>query len=336
MRQTEDIPLKIISCLRPFIGFDEYPLYLELLKLDPTLINFDDRLFRYYFTNSYLQKIARKISHAKIRNDFNQMLISYLKSYKPDLFICFNTPLLSSDVFDYLPSGCRSIMLYPDLDPTVHGSDFMLALSKFDLLFHTKKNLKDKFSSINSNSVCINTLYSAINHKFVCEKAISTFHNPAIVAHYSENKLDLLNSFARDLDFQIDVYGSNWPKNKIQNINFNQSVFGPPVIDIYRDSLFTIGLLQDKLTKNGVGDVLTSRSYLVPLSGGLLVHQDNNYARQLYGSKFELFFENSHDLNRAFEVLQDPNYRREQMRFQLDSVLANSVSVQSFVEDYVL
>lgn len=300
------------------------------------MINFDDRLYRFYFTTSVIQRVSRRIFESRIKKAFNRDLINYIKSYKPDLFVCFKTSLLSADVFEFLPSHCKTVMVYPDLDPRIHGKDYVDTLGYFDIFFHTKENLKEQYKSINKNSICINTFYSEKDLIFPVYHESKSYLNPVLVAHYSKNKYNVLRELSFNINFDIDVYGSSWPNYKLNHILFNDSLFGPPVYDLYKNSLFCLGLLQDKLTTNGTGDVITSRSYLVPLNGGLLVHHDNEYARRLYGDDFILFFDDTDSLNCAFERLQDNKFRHFQLESQFYSLLENTISVERLIARYIL
>mgnify|MGYP000191263692 CR=1 FL=1 len=56
--------------------------------------------------------------------------------------------------------NAKIIVIYPDLEPKIHGKDYLTLLKSVDLFIHTKPNLKDYFNTLNKNTICVNPFYS--------------------------------------------------------------------------------------------------------------------------------------------------------------------------------
>tara|TARA_R110001583_G_scaffold69696_8_gene197580 strand:+ start:6701 stop:7750 length:1050 start_codon:yes stop_codon:yes gene_type:complete len=328
---------KILSVFRTFEGYDESFFYSYLNELsckgNIEFVNFDDTTFIQFQISSMQSRLARKLIRKKQVILFNEVIREYITIYKPDLFIFFKANYLESSTLELAKlKKVKVIGIYPDLEPNIHGSDYIKVLNLADVLIHTKPNLANYFNTLNNNSICVNPFYSFRHLKKILP--YNKAYGISFIGHHSVGKKDLIGEISLNLDENITIYGDRW-KGKFdldRNINVNNAAFGPPIYDIYRKSLFVLGLLTEKLDSFKDGDVLTARSVQIPALGGLILHPRNKYSENFFGDRHEMLFSNIDEISIIHEnLLNDLNLRNELFESQKTTILEKGTQIEKLI-----
>jgi hypothetical protein len=168
----------------------------------------------------------------------------------------------------------------------------MSAAKNFDYFFHTKPNLIDYFkSNVNPNSKFIGPLYDP-----TCVQTIGEVIGDigiVFLGHYSPKKLSSLLRFAAHYKGTITVSGNGWfktPLKKLQNIKIYNALYGSASYKLHRHAICSLGLLMESITEGMPGDEITSRTFLVPAYGGVLLHPRTRAAEIIFGENSELLY----------------------------------------------
>lgn len=326
--------MKIISVLRESQGLDDYML-LSAIRKEPhlSLINYDDRMWVEYRSEGIIQRTLRFLQRRSRRKSFTRDIYKKVQSFRPHLLIVFKGHNLDQRILPHiLKEVDYSVLVYPDLDPLVHGKYYCDNLKLFSSVFFTKPNLESYFNEISPNFRLISPIYPSGN-----PLSISTV-NPEIgvlfVGHFSRSKNIFLNELITLAEFKITIVGRGWHhfSNK-QNVNVLNEVYGDAVNSLYQSAVFVLGLLQGPLSSGGQGDVVTSRSVLVPFNGGLLVHKDNHYSRRLLGDEPLMFFKTANDLVSLYKEIMLSGVREKLWKKQQENILANGKSSENLIKE---
>jgi len=332
---------KIISIFRTFEGLDDSYFYSFLKKLGYVkqieYINFDDTTYVQFNCNNFKSKTIRKIIKINQINYFNDTIKYYTKVINPDIFIFFKANYLSLDTLKLVKeSGSLIIAIYPDLYPEIHGKNYLKVLKLADLLIYTKPNLKSYFNTLNKNALCVNPFYSLNNLQKIL--AYDNKVGISFIGHQTKGKKRELIGLSKIIKENISVYGDGWiNKNSTnKNLNFHKALFGFPVNQIYRKSLFVLGLLTEKQTGFIAGDVITARSVQIPAYGGLVLHKKNKFSEDFFGVNHKMLYDDFNDVKEIKEeLLKDKKMRYLLFEEQQNIVLNKGTQIEKLMKKLI-
>lgn len=312
--------IKILSIFRTFEGYDEtyFYSYFNALKYNNEIayVNFDDTTFVDFQVSTFTSRLARKSIRNEQINHFNKVLQNYLRSFKPNFIFCFKAHHLASSTISLAKEyNAKIIIIYPDLEPEVHGKDYLKVLELADVLIHTKPNLRDYFNTLNKNTICVHPFFSVkqIQKMEPYDRNIGV----SFIGHHSQGKQDLILAINDKTKTNISLFGDRW-ENKLKthnNLRINGPIFGPSVSSIYKKSLYVLGLLTEQLTAFKEGDVITARSVQIPINGGLVMHPRNPFAEEFFGASHAMLYESVDELHSIHEKLEN-NIELRQILFE--------------------
>ncbi len=326
--------MKIISILRESQGLDDYMLLSSLRKEpDSTLINYDDRMWVEYKTEGVIQRTLRFLQRKSRRKSLTEDIYKKVLSFRPDVFIVFKGHNLDQRILPLiLKEVYHSVLIYPDLDPFIHGKDFCNNLKLFTRVYFTKPNQQKYFKAISQNSRLISPIYPSDNP--LCIRAVNSEVGVLFVGHYSVSKSIFLKELVALAPFKLTIVGRGWDDFLIQDkVKVLNEVYGDAVNMLYQSAVFVLGLLQGPLRSHGQGDVVTSRSVLVPFYGGLLLHKDNEYARRLLGDEPLMFFNTAGDIVTLYEKIMSLGVRERLWKRQQQNILVNGKNAKTLIQE---
>jgi hypothetical protein len=293
--------IRILSIFRTFEGYDETHFYSHFNALksnnEIAYINFDDTTFVDFQVATFTSRLVRKSIKKQQRIHFNKVIQDYIKSFKPNFIFCFKAHHLSSSTLLLAKEyNAKIIIIYPDLEPEVHGKEYLQVLKLADVFIHTKPNLKEYFSSLNQNTICVNPFFS-IKQVQNIEPYDDTI-GVSFIGHHSDGKQDTILGLNTNVETNISLFGDRW-KQKLKshkNLKVNKPIYGPSVPEIYKRSLYVLGLLTEQLPAFKDGDVMTARSVQIPIYGGLVMHPRNPFSEDFFGSTHTMLFESVDEL----------------------------------------
>lgn len=333
--------IKIISIFRTFNGLDDAYFYSHLNTLKDAkqveFINFDDTTFVDFQTTNFASRLARKMVRKKQIGHFNEVIVDYIESFKPNFIVCFKAHnLLSSTVLLAKKRNIKIVVIYPDLEPKIHGNDYLKLLKLADLLIYTKPNLKDYFETLSANSICVNPFYASSQIKKIID------YDPNIgvsfIGHHSKDKQKLITALSESIDSNITIYGDRWGGNiqKTHRLHVHPAIYGPPVAEIYQKSLFVLGLLTERLDSFKDGDVITSRSVQISINGGLLTHPRNLYSEQFFGIENTMLFDTIESVCEIHKrLLNDLELRQQLFEQQQAIVIKKGTNIELLINNII-
>jgi hypothetical protein len=332
--------MKVLSVLRTTAGVDEFPIYRALLRVDPDLVNFDDRIYGFHEIPNQMAKIERRLNRLAYKERFNADIQRYLRAYKPRLLVIFKAPHVDEPTIHVARAqGSRVIVIYPDLDPRVHGASYLAVLRSADAFYFTKPNLGPQFRShIRDDAQLISPLYSKYDLKE--PQAANDDLGLVFVGHYSAGKSADLERMATTYRRRITIIGDGWSEREwmpgLSHVNALKPLYGAAVKEVYRQAVCNLGLLMEPLGGGWPGDEITARSVLVPASGGALLHPRNPAAEQLYGAQSPMLYRDFAEAARIAEVLeQRPDLRRAWAVMQQDAIKVNATCAEDLVNQWM-
>ena len=206
--------------------------------------------------------------------------------------------------------------------------------------FHfTKPHLAALFqSAVRPDAQAMLPLYSA---REVAEpSAVDPEIGVSFVGHHSPGKEHALRAFLSRYEGRVTVVGDGWGPlalaAKAGAVQQQPALYGGVVQRIYQRSVCTLGLLMEGRPGGWGGDELTSRTVLVPASGGVLLHPRTATAEALYGPDCPVLY-NSIDeaAEMARHLARDPERRLVCAHGQRLRVLELAPSAEAMVERWV-
>ena len=326
-----------MSVLRASSGLDEFPLFRALLSVDPHLTNFDDRIYNFHAAPNFMGRLSRRLRKGSLAKNFNEDIQRLLLLRKPDLFVFFGAcNIWPQTITIAKENGARVIAIYPDLDPFIHGAEFVEAIRRADEFYFTKPNLRKAFSElIRSDCRFIYPLYS----RYDVQSPSATVHSDEVIfiGHYSPGKAAQLRVFIRHYRGNIRIIGDNWHfEERFPKVTRQSATYGDAVASLSRAASCNLGLLMEGLSVGAPGDEITSRSILVPVWGGLLLHPRNPASMELFGDDAPFLFENIEMAAKlAHLIIGDPEMRLKWAISQRQSVLAKIPCAEDVVSGWI-
>ena len=332
---------KVLSILRTFEGYDDsfFHSYLKVLSYNNVieLVNFDDTTFSEFQTGSTKSRIARRLIRSDQNTHLNVTIKKYIKTFRPDIVIFFKASFLTSATIEAAKeNGAQIFAIYPDLEPRVHGDDYLKVLKLSDYLIHTKPNLVEYFKSLNQNTICVNPFYSEKNVKVIedYDKNLGI----SFIGHYSPVKKRSIDLISSSIDEKLTIFGAGWSGNtaKKNNLQIHNSIFGPPVYQIYKKSLFMLGLLTEKLNGFTEGDVITARTVQIPAYGGLILNPRNSFSETFFGESHFMLYKDIKDVKRIYRTISNNLCLREKLFYEQQSnALKMGTSIEKLLNSMI-
>ena len=328
----------VLTLLRTTPGLDDQALLRALILTGREILNFDDRLYSWHETPNFLHRAARKINRPALDALLNRTLVEQLKAAKPSHLIVFKCPSLRPETLKAAKrSGTRTVMVYPDLDPRVHGPGYLEAAALFDEFFHTKPNLTDFFRTrIHPRSRYIAPFYEP---DWVSQPAKRPETGlVSFVGHHSPSKEAALKSFAACYKGHLRVIGDRWVPSMFRGsrakVQTSPALYGRAVVELQRNSLCSLGLLMESLGHGVPGDEITSRTITVPAYGGLLLHPRTDGAERIFGRGSPLLFSDmSGAAQKAAELEKDLPGRFRLAKEQQVKAVRSGTNAAIFIRD---
>ena len=320
--------MKLITLLRERSGVDEEPFLIAVKSMNISYINFDDSKHIWYDAHSFSQRLIRRILRPFNVMRFNRDVYSALKINKPSHLVVFNNPTLTPKIMQLAKKlKIKTTMIYPDLDPTVHGRNFVKAFKLFDEVYFTKPNLVDHFKSINPESQLIHNIYNPFKLNEI--KPINPDIGVLFVGHHSNGKESFLFEFCSKYKDRVTIVGDRWNDAmfELPNVKIHNAIYGNKAINMMQTAVCCLGLLQEKISKGTMDDVVTTRTNNVPCYGGILIHPKNKYSEIIFGKNNILLFSTVDDAVQISRMLKsDPVKRLSLWKNQQKKVINNSTN----------
>jgi hypothetical protein len=325
-------PETVLTVCRPFSGGDEalIPHYFE--RLGFRVHNFDDRVYGQHSAPSLMARINRRLMRNQANFEMNKDLSDYITFAKPKILFIFKGHGISPETVQNAKKyGVRTVLFYPDLDPSFGGPDLLKICREVDLFFHTKLDKIEYFKdTIRPDAIGIPYPYNESD--LITPKKNLKGLDILFVGNYSKSKQVGLSEISSALDFNIHIAGEGWSNSRPDRAILLGPVYGAALLNLASTARASIGLLQEALIPGGEGDVLTSRSVLLPVMGVPIVHVRNKFSEWLYDGDDRVLFNSYADCAKKMNIiLENEDLRIDVALSQQRNIKKNSHSWSNIV-----
>ncbi|MFC1694691.1 glycosyltransferase [Pseudomonadota bacterium] len=305
-------------------GSDARAMAMEFRRQGHMLIerNYEDYLSTKW--QSINLKIVRRLTLPSIKKEYNSSVEELLAVQALDFLLVFKGMLLEADTLKkFIDRGLPCYLVYPDVSFKDHGSNIWQSLPLYDCVFTTKsfhlddENIRDKVKNLH----LVNHGYDPEVHRPLAQNntLLSTYGcDVSFVGCWSPKKENLIKSIVEGLpSVEIALWGPNWDRadSRVAEKWRGRGAYGDELAAIYSCSKINLGLLSEAGSEGQVGDQTTARSWQIPASGGMLLHEDNAEIRKYYETDKEIgIFDSKEELTNKISLLLENTSIRDSIR----------------------
>jgi len=306
-----------------WLGSDPRALSQAFRQMGHTLIEIDAEDYVSWRWNGFVTRVFRRLFQKFLVADYNRAVLAIANSSEFDFILVFKGMYLQANTLRILRLVGKPIYnFYPDVSFVDHGSYIPAALCQYDCVFTTKS-----FHGVNEiQDFKIKDLVH-VRHGFDPEVHRPVNLSAAQVKRYgcdvsfigcwSPEKEELISHIVtKRSNLKVVVYGVGWKYasenfKKILGENLRPGVFGDELAIVYNASKVNLGLLSKAASNASVSDQTTVRTFQIPASGSLMLHEDTVEVRSYFqpNKEVKLFGTKADLLNSLDEVLSDDVHR---------------------------
>jgi len=241
---------------------------------------------------SFVIKAFRRLAHPLMVKEFNKAILDQDAIFMPDFVLVFKGESVMPETLKVLKSRGRYLMqFYPDVSMFVHGGFIPECMPLYDYIFTTKsfgvKDLKEKFGILSAEFIPhgfdpdIHRPYQIFDNsdaEFECDASF--------IGTWSPKKEKFIAKVAECLPtICLKIWGAQWHKASYPSLR--PYIMGTDILgDMYplaiQYSKINIALLSEQRYGASFGDMITSRTFHIPASGGFMLHERTNEFLQYF------------------------------------------------------
>jgi spore maturation protein CgeB len=267
-------------------------------------------------------RVLRRLFSRVWIDDYNRAVLKQAKSSAYDFVLVFKGSLLKPETVRLLHESGRPVFnVYPDLSFEDHGPNIPAALQFYDCVFTTKSYHGEREIE-RFNIRCL----EHVRHGFDPEVHRPLSLTAEMLKHYEcdvsfvgcwspKKEAQILHLLQRANGFSVKVFGLGWNyaadefKRRL-GANLRAGVFGDELAIVYRASKVNLGLLSCGVSNPTVSDQTTARSFQIPATRSLMLHEDTSEVRSFFTEKEVLLFGSNDEMVEQIErVMKDPDLR---------------------------
>ncbi len=272
--------------------------------------------------SSFPLKVLRRIIRPWCAANYNAAVRKYLEHPGLDFVLVFKGMLLAPETLAAfrqrrIPCYC----FYPDVGFSAHGSNIMACLPQYDCVFTTKEfHLRDEklHGQIREMKLVRHGFDPEVHRPVVLRGAARTYYDcdVAFVGCWSPKKERLVAALLRALPgCSVRLWGPGWGRAEalVRECWAGRGAYGDELAAITSCARINLGLLSEAATDTTSGDQTTARTWLIPATGGFMLHEATaELAQHLIPGEEVATFKDVADLSRQVEYyLAHPKERGE-------------------------
>jgi spore maturation protein CgeB len=309
-------------------GSDARALGQALRRLGHTVLDVDEEDYLPWRPQGIGPKLLRRLFGRVYAKDYNQAVSKHASDSAFDFVLSFKGNSLTPDTLANLRSVGKPIYnFYPDVSFADHGPNIPHSLKLYDCVFTTKSYHGER----EIKRYGIRDL-EHVRHGFDPEVHRPIALSPQLLQHYGcdvsfvgcwapEKEARLLFLLKAQPELVVKVYGMGWNYSsadfrKRLGRNLKRGVFGDELSLVYCASKINLGLLSYSTSDATAKDQTTARSFQIPATGSLMLHEDTPEIRHYFadGREVLLFSDNDQMVDQINHALQSPMMRTEIQR----------------------
>ena len=233
---------------------------------------------------SAVLRMARRLITPALRKEYNRDVIRTARKLRPHLLVVFKGPHLEPATLLELRSlGTRLFCFYPDVSYFEHGSLIPKALPLYDWIFTTKSfglaELKRHFG-IGSASFLPHAFDSRVHRPHLPHgELVKLFGAEAsFIGSWSKKKERILEDVRRERpNLRMRIWGNGWGNLSADSLLRPVTAFAALTGLAYSAAIscsrINLAILFEGPAASKQGDLITSRTFHIPASGGLMLHE---------------------------------------------------------------
>jgi len=242
-------------------------------------------------------RILRKLARPVFARDYNRAVLELLEPGGIDFLLVFKGMLLRPDtLLRFREADIPCYLFYPDVSFHDHGDNIPECLRYYDRIFSTKSfHLEAPLPSEITNR--IEVVHHGADPEVHRPVAVSPETHEAyqcdvsFVGCWSPKKEAYLNSLLEGLpSLDLAIWGPGWcqSSSRLQEHWRGRPAWGDELVLIYRSSKINLGLLSEAGTFVSSGDSTTARTWQIPFSESVLLHEDTPEVRKHFEANREI------------------------------------------------
>tara|TARA_B100002051_G_scaffold166766_1_gene157529 strand:+ start:1558 stop:2595 length:1038 start_codon:yes stop_codon:yes gene_type:complete len=245
---------------------------------------------------------------------FQRKLLKVIATYEPDLILVTGILPISSQVFTAARESGSYFVNYLTDDPwnPIHKrNSFIKNISKYDHIFSTKQNLRQRLKSHGASSTSwLPFAFEPMNHEPPENVRPDLYESPDLifVGTGAKERVKWLTPLADIPQISRQIYGNNWKNIKVPNWDVAAPVTGKDYCSVLYHAKITLGILRE-----ANHDLSTMRSYEIGAIGACGLYQDTYEHRNLLQGYPDVgFFKTPNELrSRVMLLLQNAALRQD-------------------------
>ncbi len=233
---------------------------------------------------SISMRVAGRLLRKAAVAEFNRNLVREVEWRRPDLLLVFKGPWVTAEALQSAKrTGTKTYCFYPDVSYLVHGPYLPEALREYDWIFTTKtfgvNDFKERLGL---------TKVSFLPHAFdlrvhrprkpTKREEVEYGCDVSFIGTWSPKKEALLEQIATlRPEIDLKVWGDQWRSMRRgtpleRHVQF-RGVHGIDYAIAIGCSKINLAILSEQRHGSSSGDLITSRTFHIPASGGLMLHE---------------------------------------------------------------
>ncbi len=273
----------------------------------------------------WTSRAARRLFWFRFVEEFNKQILRNADSFRPDILIAFKGNCIYAETLRSLRQ--RGISLYnyfPDTSAFTYGKWIPQSLPEYDCIFYTKPFwYSDASRQISLKAgFFLPHGYDPLLHRpmpldardiaeYRCDVSFIATHT-----RYKETQLANLIGLRPDLN--LCIWGDLW-NTRCDSPNLRRCIKGFPLFgDRFSKGIqaarINLAIMTGPRKGASSGDLTTSRTYIIPASGGFMLHERNHEVLDLYKEHEEVeCFDSAQELAEKIDFYLAHPHAREQI-----------------------
>jgi spore maturation protein CgeB len=298
--------LKIVCVGPQWRGSNAGALFKAFSRLGHVVDVVDENYHINLSNRLLMTKVMDKLFFYNHCLEFNRAIEESVALLKPDLVLVYKGAFVLPETLTKIKKTSLVVNVYPDVSFKTHGKYLPHTLPLYDWIFTTKTfGVTDLKNELGVTSV------SFIPHGFDPE-----LHRPlqadgqllnelrcdvSFIGTHSFKKEKYLSALVRALpQMSLAIWGNGWERASsavLKNSIRHKAVVGDLYALAINSSLINLGILSEAVGGSSSGDLITSRTFHIPASGGFLLHERTRESVLYYKEGEEsAFFEGEEEL----------------------------------------
>lgn len=279
---ADQTSLRILAISDHWPGAASYGFVRAFRRAGHSVSSFDARTYLPVRWKSTWLRALRRGLEPMLVAEHTRALIAEARHHRPHLFFAFKGPYVTVEAMRAIKeAGAISINFYPDTSLTDHGRYLPKALPHYDWVFTTKT-----FGPDDMRRILGITTASFLPHAF----------DPEVHSVWQLDASDV-SRYAADVSFigawtpkkeqivlriqdalpgiTMRIWGAQWENasRRLQPVVEHQEVWGREYAKCILASRINLGLLIEAQPGASCGDLITSRTFEIPATGGFMLHE---------------------------------------------------------------